>query len=42
MDEINLGSSLKLGEGFRLFGKYGFVFITILIIILGVMYGGIG
>ena len=42
MDEINLGASLKLGEGFRLFGKYGFVFITILIIILGVMYGGIG
>ena len=42
MDEINLGASIKLGEKFRLFGKYGFVFITILIIILGVIYGGIG
>lgn len=42
MDEINLGASIKLGEGFRLFGKYGFVFITGLIIVLGIIYGGIG
>ncbi|GAB6168702.1 sodium-dependent transporter [Clostridium carnis] len=42
IEEINAGSKRKLGNGFILFAKYGFTAITILVIVLGVMYGGIG
>lgn len=40
--EINKGSKRKIGGGFIIFGKYVFVFITIAVIILGTIYGGIG
>lgn len=39
---INLGATKKVGDKFYLFSKYGFVSVTIVVIILGVMLGGIG
>ena len=42
LEEINTGANIKLGRWFVLFAKYGFVAITIIVIILGVAYGGIG
>lgn len=41
LNEINMGSERKLGDTFYLFAKYGFVVITILVIVLGIAYGGI-
>lgn len=40
--EINKGSTKKLGNWFIPLGKYIFIGVTILVIILGVIYGGIG
>lgn len=40
--EINKGAKRPIAKGFMFFGKYIFVFTTILVIVLGVMYGGIG
>ncbi len=40
--EINKGCKRKLGVGFIIFGKYVFVLVTIAVIILGTIYGGIG
>lgn len=40
--EINRGSYKKLENKFYYFAKYGFVLITIIIIILGIILGGIG
>ncbi|GAA0078455.1 sodium-dependent transporter [Clostridium sp. CTA-5] len=42
LEEINMGASRKLGITFLNFAKYVFVFITVLVIILGIIYGGIG
>lgn len=41
LEEINMGSSKKLGNKFYIFAKYGFVITTILVIVLGIIYGGI-
>lgn len=41
LEEINMGADKKLGDRFYLFAKYGFVVITVLVIILGIVYGGI-
>lgn len=41
LEEINRGSGKKLGDRFFIFAKYGFTTITVLVIILGVIYGGI-
>lgn len=42
LEEINMGSKKKLNKGFILFAKYGFVIITMIVIVLGIAYGGIG
>ncbi|MEG2288770.1 MAG: sodium-dependent transporter [Clostridium sp.] len=41
LGEINMGSDTKLGNRFYMFSKYGFTTITILVIVLGIVYGGI-
>ncbi|MCX0378013.1 hypothetical protein LI055_00040 [Clostridium perfringens] len=40
--EVNKGAHKKLGRWFIPLGKYIFILVTILVIILGVLYGGIG
>jgi len=40
--QLNLGSKYKIGIWFMNFGKYIFVPTTIIVIILGLIYGGIG
>ena len=40
--QLNLGSKYKIGIWFMNFGKYVFVPTTIIVIILGLIYGGIG
>lgn len=42
LSELNKGAKKKLGIGFIKFGKYLFVPATIIIIVLGIIYGGIG
>lgn len=42
LEEINIGANRKLGNGFILMGKYVFPITTVGVIILGVVYGGIG
>ncbi|SFD29459.1 sodium-dependent transporter [Clostridium uliginosum] len=42
LEGINEGARYKLGHWFINFGKYVFVPATIIIIILGIIYGGIG
>jgi NSS family neurotransmitter:Na+ symporter len=42
LEEINLGASKKLGQSFMVFAKYGFVIVSIAVIVLGIVYGGIG
>lgn len=42
MEEINHGAKRKLGKKFLIFAKYIFVFVTLLVVILGIAYGGIG
>ncbi|MDK0696931.1 hypothetical protein QTH19_04490 [Clostridium perfringens] len=42
MIEVNKGAHKKLGRWFIPFGKYIFILVTILVIILGLLYGGIG
>lgn len=41
LTEINMGASKKVGDKFILFSKYGFTTITVLVIVLGIVYGGI-
>ncbi|MBU3106088.1 sodium-dependent transporter [Clostridium gasigenes] len=41
LEEINMGAEKNMGEKFYLFAKYGFVVITILVIVLGIVYGRI-
>lgn len=42
LNKLNLGAKHKMGMWFMNFGKYIFVPTTILVIILGLIYGGIG
>ncbi|GAA0078415.1 sodium-dependent transporter [Clostridium sp. CTA-5] len=42
LDGVNIGAKYKLGSWFITFGRYVFVPATIIIIILGIRYGGIG
>lgn len=42
LESLNIGAKYKLGEGFIKYGRYIFVPTTIIIIILGIVYGGIG
>lgn len=42
LEEINIGASIKLQNSFINFAKYIFVPVTIIIILLGIIYGGIG
>lgn len=42
LEKLNLGAKHKVGMLFMNFGKYIFVPTTILVIILGLIYGGIG
>lgn len=42
LEEINSGATTCLGNKFIAFAKYGFTIITILVIVLGIIYGGIG
>ena len=42
LNKLNLGDKHKIGMWFMNFGKYIFVPTTILVIILGLIYGGIG
>ena len=41
LDQINMGAKKKLGNRFVIAAKYGFTTITVLVIILGIIYGGI-
>lgn len=40
--EMNSSVRRPLGKGFLAFAKYGLLLITILVVVLGVLYGGIG
>jgi len=40
--EMNLGASVKMKRPFLILAKYIFTAVTILVVILGVVYGGIG
>lgn len=42
LKEINMGAKVKLGPSFLGFARFVFVPVTILVIIVGAMYGGIG
>ncbi|MDO5518271.1 MAG: sodium-dependent transporter [Clostridium sp.] len=42
LDEVNEGAKYKFGHWFINFGRYIFVPATVIIIVLGVIYGGIG
>lgn len=42
LSEVNKGCKRKLGSWFVCFGKFVFVPVTIIVIILGTIYGGIG
>ena len=39
---INEGTEKPLGNGFLYFAKYVFTIVTILVVVLGIAYGGIG
>lgn len=41
LEDINMGANKTVGDKFYLFAKYGFTGITILVIVLGIVYGGI-
>ena len=42
LNDINRNVKHKVGDWFIIYGKYIFTLVTILVVILGVMYGGIG
>ncbi len=42
LEEINIGSKRPLGNWFMPLAKYVFVFVSIIVIVLGAIYGGIG
>jgi NSS family neurotransmitter:Na+ symporter len=41
LEEINRGTKKELGNKFFMFAKYGFIIVTVLVIVLGIIYGGI-
>ncbi|MDY4011121.1 MAG: sodium-dependent transporter [Fusobacterium gastrosuis] len=41
MEELNLGSKVKRGYGYHCLGKYMYVPLTLIVFILGVIYGGL-
>ena len=41
LNEINMGAKKKVGNKFIIAAKYGFTIVTVLVIILGIIYGGI-
>lgn len=42
LEAVNTGAKKAMGKGFVAFGKYIFVGGTIIVIVLGILYGGIG
>ncbi len=42
LEEINMGAKKPLGNWFMPLAKYVFVFVSIIVIVLGAIYGGIG
>lgn len=42
LKDINKGSKKQLGSTFILLGKYGYVLVAGAVLILGILYGGIG
>ncbi|HSQ90070.1 sodium-dependent transporter [Romboutsia sp.] len=42
LEEVNKGAKRPLGNWFIVFGRWVFVPVTVIVIILGVIYGGIG
>lgn len=42
LEEVNIGAKRKLSDGFIFMGKYVFTITTVIVIILGIIYGGIG
>ncbi|MEG0134197.1 MAG: sodium-dependent transporter [Terrisporobacter sp.] len=42
LEAINIGAKRKVSKGFLIMGKYVFPITTIVVIILGIIYGGIG
>lgn len=42
LKEINKGAKIKLGNKFAFMGKYVYLSVSILVLILGIAYGGIG
>lgn len=42
LEEINCGAGKKMGKKFLYLAKYGVTIITIFVVILGIIYGGIG
>ena len=42
LEEVNIGAKRKLSNGFIFMGKYVFTITTVIVIILGIIYGGIG
>lgn len=42
LEEINSGASRKVGKKFSYLAKYGVTIITFLVVVLGIVYGGIG
>ncbi|WP_461614491.1 sodium-dependent transporter [Clostridium sp. Marseille-QA1073] len=42
LEEINMGAKRPLGNWFMPLAKYVFVFVSIIVIVLGAIYGGIG
>ncbi len=42
LKEINMGARRPLGNWFIPLAKYVFVFVSIIVIVLGAIYGGIG
>lgn len=42
LEEINIGASVKMKKPFLILAKYIFTAVTVLVVILGIVYGGIG
>lgn len=42
LEQMQLGRNKKLGKGYEILTKYIFVGLTIIVYILGILYGGIG
>lgn len=42
LEEVNKGAKVKLGQGFTFLGKYVYTIVAVFVLVLGVIYGGIG